>query len=173
MRRVLLALLAVIIVPIAPLEAAHAAPALPIVMASTGDSITRGFNACGWYVDCISRSWSTGDSTSVNSHYLRIRAVNSGVNGHNVNAARSGAKMVDLNGQMSAVIASRAQYVTVLMGANDACTSTEEAMTPISTYRAQIDLALGTLKHGLPDALVFIASIPDIQRLWSVGKVSL
>jgi GDSL-like Lipase/Acylhydrolase len=145
MRRVLLAVLAITIVPIAPPQAAHAAPALPSVIASTGDSITRGFNACGWYVDCTSRSWSTGDSTSVNSHYLRIRAMNSGVNGHNVNAARSGAKMIDLNGQMGAVIASGAQYVTVLMGANDACTSTEAAMTPISTYRAQLDSALGTL----------------------------
>lgn len=36
----------------------------PTSMASLGDSITRGFNACGWYVDCTSRSFSTGDNST-------------------------------------------------------------------------------------------------------------
>src|SRR5687768_10232023 len=40
----------------------------PTKMAALGDSITRGFNACGWYVDCPSRSWSTGSYSTVNSH---------------------------------------------------------------------------------------------------------
>jgi hypothetical protein len=43
-------------------------------------------------------------------------------------------------------------------------------MTPVSTYRAQIDSALNTLRTGLPDSKVFIASVPDIKRLWFIGK---
>ena len=34
---------------------AAAAGPIPNSMASMGDSITRGFNACGWYVDCTHR----------------------------------------------------------------------------------------------------------------------
>lgn len=139
-------------------------------MSSLGDSITRGFNACGWYVDCTSRSWSTGDYASVNSHYLRIKAKNSAITGRNFNDARSGAKMADLNGQAQTAVGRGVQYVTIELGANDACTSSESTMTPVSTYRAQLDQALATLKSGLPNAAVFVASVPDIKRLWFIGK---
>ena len=43
-------------------------------------------------------------------------------------------------------------------------------MTPVATFRGQIDSALNTLRSGLPGARVFIGSIPDIKRLWFVGK---
>ncbi|MDH6461273.1 lysophospholipase L1-like esterase [Micromonospora sp. A200] len=144
----------------------------PSAMASLGDSITRGFNACGWYVDCTSRSFSTGDNSTVNSHYLRIRAVNPNIQGRNLNDARSGAKSADMYGQAGTAVSQGVGYVTMLIGANDACTSSESTMTPVATYRANIDSALARLKAGLPNARVLVISIPDIQRLWSVGKGS-
>ncbi|MBF9132671.1 SGNH/GDSL hydrolase family protein [Plantactinospora sp. S1510] len=145
----------------------------PNSMASLGDSITRGFNACGWYVDCPSRSFSTGDDASVNSHYLRIRAVNPSINGRNHNDGRSGAKSADMAGQAGTAVSQGVDYVTMLIGANDACTSSESSMTSIGTFRSNIDAALGRLKSGLPNARVFVISVPDIQRLWSVGRGSL
>jgi lysophospholipase L1-like esterase len=144
----------------------------PSSMSSLGDSITRGFNACGWYVDCTSRSFSTGDNSSVNSHYLRIRAANPAINGRNHNDSRTGARSADLAGQASSAVSRGVQYVTVLIGANDACTSSEATMTPLGTYRANIDAGLNRLKTGLPGAKVFLISVPDIQRLWFVGKGS-
>ncbi|HEV7887987.1 MAG TPA: SGNH/GDSL hydrolase family protein [Acidimicrobiales bacterium] len=149
---------------------AGAVPPIPGKMASLGDSITRGFNACGWYADCTSRSWSTGDYASVNSHYLRIKAKNAAITGFNYNDAVTGAKEADLNGQAQTAVSQGVSYVTILMGANDACTSSEAAMTSVATYRSQLDAALSTLKTGLPNAAVFIASVPDIQRLWFIGK---
>ena len=151
-------------------SSAGAVPPIPSKMASLGDSITRGFNACGWYTDCTSRSWSTGDYASVNSHYLRIKAKNSAITGNNLNDARSGAKEADLNGQAQTAVSQGVGYVTILMGANDACTSSESTMTSVTTYRSQLDAALTTLKNGLPNAAVFIASVPDIYRLWYIGK---
>src|SRR5690606_22150129 len=136
------------------------------------DSITRGFNACGFFVDCPSRSFSTGTSSDVNSHYLRILAVNPDVSGNNVNAAQSGARAADMPGQAAAVVAAGAEYVTLLIGANDACTSSEASMTPVATFRSHIDNALATLKAGLPDARVLVISIPDIKRLWEVGHTN-
>ena len=153
----------------AALAGAATAP-VPNSMASTGDSITRGFDACGFFVDCTSRSWATGDYSSVQSHYLRILAKNSLISGKNFNDAKTGAKMVDLNAQVQTAVGQNVGYVTVLMGANDACTSSESTMTSVSTFTSQVQQAMTTLTNGLPNASVFIASIPDIQRLWYIGK---
>jgi lysophospholipase L1-like esterase len=142
----------------------------PNSMASLGDSITRAFDACGWYVDCTSRSWSTGDDSSVNSHYLRLRAVNPAINGHNLNDAKSGAVAADVAGQAQTAVGQHVDYVTVLIGANDACKDTEAQMTDVATFRGQIDAALSTLNNGLPNARIFVASIPDLRRLWEVAK---
>jgi len=164
-----LALASVFLVSAVP---AGAIPPIPNSMASTGDSITRGFNACGWFVDCTNESWSTGGDSAVNSHYLRILAKNSAISGHNLNDAKSGTKMVDLNGQATTAVGQGVQYVTILMGANDACTSSESTMTDVTTYRSQLDTALATLKNGLPNAAIFVASVPDIYRLWYIGHTS-
>jgi lysophospholipase L1-like esterase len=155
-----------------PVAAGAQAGPPPNSMASLGDSITRGFNACGFFVECTSRSWSTGSSGSVQSHYLRIRAVNPAINGNNLNDARSGARASDLNRQAGIAVGQGVDYVTILIGANDACTSSEGSMTPVSTFRNQIDAALATLNTGLPNARVFVASIPNVYRLWEIGRGS-
>ncbi|MFD0786367.1 GDSL-type esterase/lipase family protein [Micromonospora azadirachtae] len=166
----LAALTALTLLPVAPAAADPGPP--PSSMASLGDSITRGFNACGWYVDCTSRSFSTGDNSTINSHYLRVRATNPAINGNNHNDARSGAKSADMYGQAGTAVGQGVGYVTMLIGANDACTGSESSMTPVSTFRANIDSALNRLRVGLPNARVFVISIPDVYRLWFVGKGS-
>jgi lysophospholipase L1-like esterase len=139
-------------------------------MASLGDSITRGFNACGWFVECTSRSFSTGSNASVQSHYVRILALNPAISGHNHNLARSGAQADDLNRQAGLAVDRQVDYVTVLIGANDACTSSEATMTMPETFRTEVRTAFDTLRTGLPGARVFVATIPDIRRLWEVGR---
>ncbi|WP_412542454.1 GDSL-type esterase/lipase family protein [Longispora sp. K20-0274] len=170
--RFLVVLAAAVTMAVAAPAAAYATPAAPTSIASLGDSITRGFNACGWYSDCTRRSWSTGIDGYIESHYDRIDTVNPDIDGNWFNDAKTGAKMADLNGQAGSAVAQGAGYVTILMGANDACTSSESAMTPVATYRAQLDAALATLKSGVPNSPVFVASVPDVKRLWQVGKDS-
>ncbi|PZS35657.1 MAG: GDSL family lipase [Pseudonocardiales bacterium] len=164
------AVLAAVALPDTAQAAVPGAGPPPSSMASLGDSITRGFDACGFYVDCTNESWSTGGDSSIDTHYLRILAVNPAISGHNLNDAKTGAKAVDLAGQAQAAAAQQVQYVTIEMGANDACTSSETTMTPVATYRAQVDAALAALKSGVPDAKVFIASVPDIERLWAIDR---
>lgn len=176
-RRTLSILAAAVLAGVTLASPAAAAPAPnpgppPASMASMGDSITRGFNACGFYVDCPSRSFSTGSNSSVNSHYLRILARNPAIYGRNYNQAASGAKASAMPGQATAVVGRGVQYVTILIGANDVCTSSESTMTPVSTFRGYIDTTLGRLKAGLPNAKVAVISIPDIKRLWEVGRTS-
>ena len=42
----------------------------------------------------------------------------------------------------------------------------------MATFRGHIDNALDRLKAGLPTAGVMVISIPDVRRLWEVGKGS-
>lgn len=154
-----------------PAAPASAATPLPARMAALGDSITRGFNACGWFVDCPSRSWSTGSREAVASHTLRLRARNSALAAHN--DARSGARVGDLAGQAATAVSQKADYVTILIGANDACTSSESTMTSVAAFESRFRAAMDTLNRGAPEARIFVASIPDIKRLWQVGRGNL
>lgn len=152
--------------------AVAAAEAYPTSIAALGDSITRGFNAGGWYSDWPSRSWSTGADPAVVSHYTRLVRLNPGTTVSRWNDAASGAKMAALPGQASSARTQGARYVTILMGANDACTKTESGMTPVGDFRAQFAAAMTTLMGQPSPPRVLVASIPDIYRLYEVGKGS-
>lgn len=149
-----------------------AGPAYPNSMASTGDSITRAFDMSIWpwclLSDCPAYSWSTGTSTSVNSQYQRILRVNPGISGHVYNDAKTGANMSALDGQLATAAGQGVQYVTVLMGANDLCTSTIAAMTPTATFQSEFQTALADFFAKDPNAQVSVSSLPDIYQLWSV-----
>jgi lysophospholipase L1-like esterase len=148
-----------------------AAPSLPNSMAATGDSITRAYNTGFWpFTDNPAGSWSTGTTSSVSSHYLRILARHPAIRGRAYNDAKSGALMRDLNGQMATVVNQKVDYVTVLMGGNDVCQPSVGQMTAVTDFRAQFDTAMQTITTGSPNASVFVLSIPDVYNLWLVLK---
>lgn len=141
----------------------------PDSMASAGDSITRAFNTCWFpFIDCTQNSWATGTNSSVNSVYLRILANNSAISGNAHNDAVSGAKMGDLNGQVTTINGRNVELVTILMGANDVCTSSESTMTSVDTFRAQFEQAMATLSAGSPNARISVGSVPDVYHLWEI-----
>jgi lysophospholipase L1-like esterase len=144
-------------------------PGRPTSMAALGDSITAGFASCGTVLACGRNSWATGTSDDVDSHYLRIRSDNDRISGHEHNYAVPGARADDLARQAKLAVKAKAGYVTILMGANDACASTVGAMTPVTTFRSEIDAGLKQLKKGLPTAHVLVVSLPDLYRLWQLG----
>jgi lysophospholipase L1-like esterase len=151
--------------------ASAATPALPNSMASTGDSITRGFDSTSsgcFLSDCPQYSWSTGYSTTVNSQYQRILAANPAISGHEYNDAKTGAQMSALDGQLKSAASQGVQYATVLMGANDVCTSSVSTMTPTATFQSEFQTALGDFFAADPNASVFVSSIPNIYQLWQL-----
>ena len=168
----LLAVMLALLVLLPSPEGAFGIPTgVPDSMAGLGDSITQAMDADGipahfgdqpWY------SWTTGDSSAVESHYFRIRHSWSPITGHNYNDAVSGAKMAALNGQAQTAVSQTVEYVTILMGANDVCTSTEGTMTTVDAFRTQFHQAMDTLTGGLSNARIFVASIPDIYQLWVI-----
>jgi hypothetical protein len=164
-----LVLLATIAITSATLWApAHAGPALPDSIAAIGDSITRATNACCLYGDHPTHSWSSGANPfgPVISHYERLVAIDPGIGTNAFNDARAGATMAEADDQAGVAVSQGADYITILMGANDVCTSSRSAMTGVADFRTQFRAAMDTIAAGLPDSHVFVASIPNVRRLW-------
>jgi lysophospholipase L1-like esterase len=171
MRRAV-SVIAVTVVAVALLAApARAAtPPLPNSMAALGDSITRAFDVCCYYGDHPRNSWATGGSglDGIQSHYERLRAVNPAIGGHQFNDAVTGARMSDGARQAGQAAAQAAQYVTILLGANDLCTSSVATMTPTATFRQQFQATMATLDPDHRGIHVFVSSIPNVVQLWTV-----
>src|SRR6266536_6006252 len=143
-----------------------ATPPLPNSMAALGDSITRAFDVCCYYGDHPSNSWATGGSglDGIQSHYERLRAVNPAIGGHQFNDAVTGARMSDGARQAGQAVAQGAQYVTILLGANDLCTSSVATMTPTATFRQQFQATMSTLDPDNRGIHVFVSSIPNVVQ---------
>jgi lysophospholipase L1-like esterase len=162
--------LAIFVALVATGPRAGAAVRLPNSMAAVGDSMTRAADVCCWYGDHPAQSWSTGYASydAISSHYERLVALHPAISGREYNDAVSGAKARDLSSQVSKAVAQRAEYVTILMGANDLCTSSTTTMTSTSAFAGYVNGALATLATQLPRARIFLSSIPDIYQLWYV-----
>ena len=139
----------------------------PASVASLGDSITRGFDACDPFADCPEVSWATGTKDAVHSLSSRLAAGTS-----SWNLAESGARVADLPAQARAAAAHRPAMVTVLIGANDACAPTTDQMTGTADFRTAFNGTLAYLHRVLPATQILVASIPDLQHLWSVGHTN-
>ena len=169
LRSTILATLAALALVVAGATGAEAAAApLPAKMAALGDSITQAMDSCG-YKDCPAYSWATGTQASVASHASRLRAAGDSALVA-FNDAVSGSTSAALLGQARNAVTQGADYVTIEIGANDACTSTVAGMTPVTTFESNVTAALAAIAAGRPGATIFVASIPNLQNLWSVNK---
>ncbi|MEW2528596.1 SGNH/GDSL hydrolase family protein [Streptomyces sp. NPDC047071] len=144
----------------------------PRSLAAVGDSITRGFDACSVLSDCPEASWATGSDGEVRSLAQRLLGKQRAAT-HSWNYAKTGARMADLPGQMEQAAARRPELVTVMAGANDACRSSVAEMTPVAEFRADFEDAMAALRATRPKAQVYVASVPDLKRLWSEGRENL
>ena len=175
------AVVAVVLVP--ERSASPARVPLPASMASVGDSVTRAFDLDAGHLfrDAPEESWSTGSDPAVGSHYDRIVAAAAAASAaavpapasgapqlavHAFNDAESGAKVAAMAAQLALAASQRVEYVTVLIGANDLCTSSVAAMTPTATFQTQFARALTAFFAADPGAHLFVASIPDLFQLW-------
>jgi lysophospholipase L1-like esterase len=165
----------VVIGTVSGAAAASAAPpptASITKMAALGDSITQALMSCSGLSNCQANSWSTGSSATVNSHLLRLKAAGAPATLVGYNDSVTSSLSSALNGQAQQAVTQGAQYVTIEIGANDACTKTVAQMTPTATYKANVQAALTTLAAGAAKPQVFVASVPSLQRLYDVNKSS-
>jgi lysophospholipase L1-like esterase len=140
----------------------------PNSIAALGDSLSVGWNSCGSVGSCPAASWSIG--TTVDSHYQRILAVNSSISGNASALATPGVPMYSLLSQANAAVGLGSQYITILMGTNDVCRPKESQMTSAATFQTQFKAAMDAITTGSPSTRVFVASIPDLKRIWTINK---
>lgn len=140
-------------------------------MAAIGDSITQAVNSQSLGV-APEASWSTGDrqDDTVESHYERVLARQPAIRGRFANASVPGARMEDGVAQARRAGDSRPDYVTLLFGGNDVCTSAPSTMTPVEEFARQYRATLDELTRVAPDARIFVASVPDVFRLWELFR---
>ena len=86
-------------------------------MVSTGDSIARGFDACGLFTDCPNVSYATGTDKRTSSLYSQLLTSTPALRGHQYNDAEVGAHAADLFGQLALAAYQNADVVTVLIDA--------------------------------------------------------
>lgn len=142
----------------------------PSSIAAAGDSITQAYDADAVYPpgERPQYSYATGTSSSVQSLYERILAKNPAISGHAFNDSVTGQTMADLSPQVGNAISQGSAEVTILMGANDVCTSSQATMTPVTTFHSEFAAAMKKLSLGLPDARISVISIPSVFQLWQV-----
>ena len=144
---------------------------LPASMAAIGDSITQAVavdaEALGGAPE---RSWATGSlpDDAVVSHYERILEANPDISGHFFNNAVPGSTMANALEQAETTVGQRAEYVVILMGANDACTPNAASITPAPEFESAFVAAMDRLATGLPTTSIYVLSIPNVQHLWEV-----
>lgn len=136
-------------------------PAWPDTIAAIGDSITTAAvpDLDHLSADNPGLSWATG-SAAVGSHRARIEERHPDVTAHNV--AVAGARVADARAQADRVVAADADYVLFLLGSNDLCATDPPAHV---SFEREVGAALESLHDGLPEAYVFVASLPDVVRL--------
>jgi lysophospholipase L1-like esterase len=172
--RVVVLLLAVMLLSlvVSPVAAATPPP-LPASMAALGDSITRAYDVCCSYGDHPGQSWSTGYAwyDGIGSHYERIKRAKPSIVGHAYNNAVTGAKMAAVPDQAAKAVTQGASYVTILVGANDLCTSSPSTMTSTDSFQTDFRRVMASLAAE-PSRRIFVSSIPNIYQLWQVLRTN-
>lgn len=153
----------------APTATADGAGAGSGAIAVIGDSMSLGVNACSSPGECPAVSWALGDDAAVQSVAGRLQAVEGQAREH-VWAAVDGGRVSGALGLVDKVVDSGAGLVLVLIGANDACTSSADRVTPPADFSADYASLLRRVSEGLPDATILALSVPDLQQLWSVER---
>jgi lysophospholipase L1-like esterase len=176
-RRAIIAAAATVLLAAGTVLAAAPASAAPLPVPATlkiaalGDSITQASMTCSSLVNCPANSWSTGTTSTVQSHLLRLRAAGSTVTAFNNSVA--GAVASALPAQATKAVQQGATYVTIEIGANDACASSVSNMTSVASFSTSVQTSLATLSASSAKPEIFVASIPNIKRLWELNKSSL
>lgn len=140
-----------------------------VVMGAVGDSITQATNSTGWG-DRPFDSWSTGENRSglVDSHSLKLeRLLKKPVVTYNV--ARRGATSQDLDKQLQALLPQKPDYVSLLLGANDACSWTDDYDADLLAYLSKMSDSVAALIAANPKVKILLLPVPNLNYLWELS----
>lgn len=152
------------------IKASAANEAFTIV--ALGDSITKAFNAEHYFGDSPEASWSTGTKTTPGfySHMQRLQKLfpQKKVSGYNY--AVTGAMIKDIGSQVKSANAKKADYVTLVIGANDVCKWPAKYQGYLDEFTEHLKKNLDTLVAANPKVKITMSALPDVYRLWQLSK---
>ena len=135
-----------------------------------GDSISAGFNSLS-LGDRKDLSWSTGlrDDLQVKSHaFFLSNLYETEVITKNV--AVAGARSNQIDSQLKSMLSFNPDYVTILIGANDACSwNGSEAEQRLVGFERDVGNAIEELVQKNPNIKLLLAAVPDLKRLRDLG----
>jgi lysophospholipase L1-like esterase len=147
----------------------EAAPFEITAIASLGDSMSLAVNACDRSGSCPEVAWSTGTDPQVQSLASRVAETSGAVPTTEI-IASDGASVESLPAQAERAVELEPDLVTVLIGANDVCAPSFDEITPEDAFAQNVTTAFDILATGLPDARVYVSSLPNLVRLIDAKK---
>lgn len=150
---------------------AHASANGIFYLVSMGDSITSAFNT-RWVGGVGNRryNWSTGVSQRVASHLNRLDNTKSSLRIGFKNVAVTGAKSAGLKDQLEKVREYRIDYLTILIGANDVCSWSEDHEDERQKFKENISIIIEKVIEKNNKVKILLSSIPDMYNLYEKGK---
>ena len=145
-----------------------------ILIASIGDSITTAMNASSWG-NQKEYNWSTGNSRDkrVKSHYFYLKNMYQDKEISLFNVAKSGALSNDLERQVDYVLEKNPDYVTILIGANDACNFSNNYEEEIELFAENVRNSINRLVNSKENIKILLLPIPNLYHLWKLGSHSM
>jgi len=156
----------------APATIEVAPPKQSFVVTAIGDSITRAYNTDGFFKDAPWVSWSTGERIigGFESHLQKIakRFPDRTMVTHNF--AVTGARVADLKDQITKSGKDRPDYVTLMIGANDVCSWSEDHHAALDNFKSTLKGHLESITRSSPDVRIMMVPIPDMYRLYTLFR---
>ena len=126
-------------------------------------------------------SWATGSNpgTVTKSHARRIASLPRAEKLKVYNAAVSGTSIEDVlldqvpdmfEWSFKKLNKPAPDYVTVLIGANDACAKRASEMTTVSSYHLKMESIVHQVLVRSPTSRILLANLPNIEKLRTVAK---
>ena len=126
-------------------------------------------NSTGWGKK--PESWSTGRSPSgkVDSHLKRLRRLLQ-IPVTPFNASVVGARSKDMTQQVDEVVLQQPDYVTLMIGGNDACSWDGTKPHKIDTFESNVSTAVDELVEANPQVKILLSPLPDLLQLKALGQ---
>ena len=140
-------------------------------LVSMGDSITSAFNT-RWVGGVGNKryNWSTGVSQRVASHFNRLDTTKSSLRIKFRNVAVTGAKSAGLQDQLRRAEENRIDYLTILIGANDVCSWSEDHKDAKQSFKKNVSGIIEKVVAKNNKVKILLSSIPDMNHLYEKGK---
>ncbi|GAA1998035.1 SGNH/GDSL hydrolase family protein [Microbacterium ulmi] len=150
-------------------EPSASASFVPGSLVVIGDSMSLGVASCGAPEPCLDASWAVGTDPSVDSISQRLTS-RTGTAPATAAIAQLGAGVSFADAAVDSLSQKEADLVLVLLGANDACTSSMDAVTSADDFAAGYAALLTGVRQAAPEARIVAFSVPDLLRLWELGR---